>query len=153
MNGMASKNTLYWGNSMEQEAEDAIKLLAKMGITPEQYAEEMKKTTLWIPANGQAVLTGDNDFPRISTGKLDEFGWLLCYYDDGDTVALETWKPAKHIPSVLNKIPHDGSDVCPIADGIEHIVKYKNGNIRGGKVVSQRDWPEVEWYASLKGEI
>jgi len=138
---------------MEQEAEDAIKLLAKMGITPEQYAKEMKKTTLWIPADGQVVLAGYDDLPRISTGKLDNHGRLLCYSEDGGTIAWFTWKPAKHIPSVLNKIPHDGSSKSPIANGVEHIVKYKDGGVLGDKEASGRNWSNAVWYASLEGEI
>jgi len=106
----------------------------------------------WIPADGQVVLVGNDDVARVSTGKLNRHGSILCYSEKNSSIAWETWKPAKHIPSVLNKIPHDGSKESPIADGVEHIAKYNIGGLADGKKASDRDWPRVEWYAILESE-
>jgi hypothetical protein len=135
---------------MNEESKQAIKTLVGQGLTLEQIAAEINKPEVWVPKDGQACLTGPNDRVTISAGRLTVDGKLACYdYEyDSHFYALE-WKPAKDIPSSINRIPHKAGDPCPIDDYTDYYVWYSHGGAIGGRRAILRDWDEELEYAVL----
>ena len=111
---------------------------------------ERQQNDVWIPADGQPVLVGHLKWPRISTGKLDGNGCLICYTNNGREFFWETWEPATYIPTVTNKIPHDGSSKSPIKNGVLYIAENKKGSIICGTHAEGFSWLDEEWYAILE---
>lgn len=111
-------------------------------------ARELLKPDPVAPPHGAHVICAGK-FLRTSKGYLNGSGDLACYNNAGDTddSSWVKWKLAD-IPNPLRWIDHDGSDECPIADGVLHFVEYKGEVIvSGSRNPSDRSWGAVERYA------